>query len=184
MKLRISFYAESSDPHPQILANPTGDFESLTDARETAFEERQQAGGAGALDHHRDRRRRLGGGALGARRRLRDVRREQPPRVTSTSVRLSIVRQPRLGHAQAKVGAILQGLTGLPSGRPRRRRRCGSSTATSSAPRTATSRRARRRWRRSPSASGGKASSLQMEDFRHPFASRCHAHRPVRVTKK
>src|SRR5215470_1956552 len=39
MKLRISFYAESSDPHPQILANPTGDFESLTDARETAFED-------------------------------------------------------------------------------------------------------------------------------------------------
>jgi hypothetical protein len=39
MKLRISFYAESSDPHPQILANPTGDFESLTNARETAFED-------------------------------------------------------------------------------------------------------------------------------------------------
>jgi hypothetical protein len=38
MKLRISFCAESSDPHPQILANPTGDFESLKDARETAFE--------------------------------------------------------------------------------------------------------------------------------------------------
>jgi hypothetical protein len=39
MKLRISFYGESSDAHPNILANPTGDFKSLTDARETAFED-------------------------------------------------------------------------------------------------------------------------------------------------
>jgi hypothetical protein len=37
MKLRITFYAESSDAHPNILANPTADFESLTDARERAF---------------------------------------------------------------------------------------------------------------------------------------------------
>ena len=39
MKLRISFYGESSDAHPNILANPTGDFDSLMDARETAFED-------------------------------------------------------------------------------------------------------------------------------------------------
>src|SRR5215470_11589601 len=39
MKLRISFYGESSDAHPNILANSTGDFASLTDARETAFED-------------------------------------------------------------------------------------------------------------------------------------------------
>jgi len=39
MKLRISFYAEPSDAHPHILANPTGNFESLKDARETAFED-------------------------------------------------------------------------------------------------------------------------------------------------
>jgi hypothetical protein len=39
MKLRITFYAESSDAHPNILANPTADFESLTDARETAFKD-------------------------------------------------------------------------------------------------------------------------------------------------
>jgi len=39
MKLRITFYAESSDAHPDILANPTGNFETLSDARETAFED-------------------------------------------------------------------------------------------------------------------------------------------------
>src|SRR5215831_7243418 len=39
MKLRISLHGESLDAHPNILANPTGDFESLTDARETAFED-------------------------------------------------------------------------------------------------------------------------------------------------
>jgi hypothetical protein len=44
MKLKISFYAESSDAHPQILANPTGDFESLKDARETAFEDANRPG--------------------------------------------------------------------------------------------------------------------------------------------
>ena len=39
MKLRISFYAEPSDVHPQILANPTGDFVSLESAREIAFKD-------------------------------------------------------------------------------------------------------------------------------------------------
>src|SRR5262245_27273708 len=39
MKLKITFYAESSDAHPNILANPTGNFESLTDARESASED-------------------------------------------------------------------------------------------------------------------------------------------------
>jgi hypothetical protein len=39
MKLRTTFYAESSDAHPQIPANPSADFASLTDARETAFED-------------------------------------------------------------------------------------------------------------------------------------------------
>jgi hypothetical protein len=39
MKLRISFYAEPWDAHPQILASPTEDFESLESAREIAFED-------------------------------------------------------------------------------------------------------------------------------------------------
>ena len=41
MKLRISCYAEQSaqDPHPQVLHNPTGDFELLESARKTAFED-------------------------------------------------------------------------------------------------------------------------------------------------
>ena len=39
MKLRISFYGESPDAHPNILANPSGDFDSLTNAREPAFED-------------------------------------------------------------------------------------------------------------------------------------------------
>jgi hypothetical protein len=39
MKLRITFYAEPRDVHPLILANPTGDFESLESARKSAFED-------------------------------------------------------------------------------------------------------------------------------------------------